>query len=115
MATVREDDRKAERGQWTIKSKLLDPETTNAFRLAAGKAEMALGDWAVARLREAALAELGRPVERPQPPARIEDVADRIMTAVDQRLSAMEARLVAPPPASPPVPEAGIPAKPPAA
>src|SRR3954469_14409202 len=90
MATVKEADRTAERGQWTLKSKLLDPETLNGMRLAAKKADMALGDWAATKLREAALAELGRPVEKPAPPpppARIEDVRDALLAAVEERLA----------------------------
>jgi hypothetical protein len=103
MATVREDDRKAERGQWTLKSKLLDPETVNAVRLAATKVDMALGDWAATKLREAALAELGRPVEKPQPPARFEDVKEALLAAVNERLAPLEllAERLASPPAPP--------------
>src|SRR3954462_324811 len=104
MATVKEADRTAERGQWTLKSKLLDPETLNAMRLAADKAGMALGDWAATKLREAALAELGRPVEKPQPPARVEDGRDALLAAVEERLAPLAAlaeRLAASPPAPP--------------
>jgi hypothetical protein len=91
MATVQEDDRTAARGQWTIKSKMLDAETVNAVRLAAAKAGVALGDWAATRLREAALAELGRPVEKPQPPATLDDVADKLA----ERMAVLVAQEVA--------------------
>ena len=107
MATVKEADRTAERGQWTLKSKLLDPETLNGMRLAAKKADVPLGDWAATKLREAALVELGKapaePPPLPPPPARLEDVADALMRLVEERLADRLA------PSAPAAPEAAPP------
>ena len=107
MATVKEADRTTERGQWTLKSKLLTPETLNGMRLAAAKVEVALGDWAATKLREAALVELGKapaePPPPPPPPARLEDVADALMRLVEERLADRLAPSAPPPEAAPPV------------
>lgn len=79
MAITREDDRTAVRGQWTLKSKLLTQEVMIAIRLAAQKAERPIGDWCAEVLHEQAREALGRPIEKPMPPARIEEVvAERL-------------------------------------
>lgn len=74
MATKSESDRTAERGQWTLKSRFLTTETQNAIRLAAAKAGAPIGDWCVRVLYHQARAELGKPIAKPLPPARLEEV-----------------------------------------
>lgn len=74
MATTRESDRTADRGQWTLKSRLLTPEVAVTIRLAAQKAERPIGDWCVDVLHEQARADLGKPIAKPLPPARLEEV-----------------------------------------
>lgn len=74
MAVLREEDRANTRGQWTLKSKLLTQEVMIAIRLAATKAERPIGDWCADVLHERAREELGRPIEKPLPPARLEEV-----------------------------------------
>jgi len=74
MAIPKEDDREKARGHWTLKSPAITPEVQNAIRLAAAREKRLIGDWCVEVLYERAREVLGRPVEKPQPPARPEDL-----------------------------------------
>lgn len=93
MAITREDDRTAVRGQWTLKSKLLTQEVMIAIRLAAQKAERPIGDWCAEVLHEQAREALGRPIEKPMPPARIEEVvAERLDMMWERQQAEMQER-----------------------
>lgn len=87
MATTREKDRPTVRGQWMIKSKLLDEETLDTIRRAAANARMGIGDWATTRLREVALVELGRPLPPPEPPVPIEDAPKALLELGSRHLA----------------------------
>ena len=63
------------RNQWTVKSKRIDQELVTGCRLAAERQGMAMSDWCVETLREAARVTLTGPGAA-SPPARLEDVAD---------------------------------------
>ena len=78
--------------QWTIKSRRFDKELVTGCRLAAERQGMAMGDWCVEALREAARVTLTGPGAA-SPPARLEDVAD----VLSARLAEAVERLVPPP------------------
>src|SRR4051812_11857421 len=88
------DPKGANRGQMTLKSRALDPETMNAIRIAAGRQNKSVGDWCAGILREAALAVIqgGRPQDEPEPlaagvsPATLDDIADRLAQRLDERV-----------------------------
>ena len=80
------------RHQWTIKSKRFDQELVTGCRLAAERQGMAMGDWCVETLREAARLTLSGPGAASLP-AKLEDVAD----VLSARLALAVERLVPPP------------------
>ena len=85
--------------QWTIKSRRFDKELVTGCRLAAERQGMAMGDWCVEALREAARVTLTGPGSAP-PPARLEDVADVLsvrLAMAEQRMAETVERLVQPP------------------
>ncbi|MEY5098742.1 MAG: hypothetical protein RJA36_1461 [Pseudomonadota bacterium] len=97
MAIAKEEDRAALRGQWTLKSRLLTQEVMIAIRLAATKAEQPIGDWCTTVLHEQARIVLGRPIEKPLPPARLEEVVQanfaELARAQQDQLAEQERRL----------------------
>lgn len=93
MAITQEDDRASARGQWTLKSRLLTQEVMIAIRLAAQRAEKPLGDWCADVLHEEARRVLGRPIEKPLPPARLEEVvAEGFEKLWERQQAELEAR-----------------------
>jgi hypothetical protein len=85
-----------DRGMWTIKSKEINHEMLNTCRAAAKRKGLNFGDWAARRLYEAALADLGKPVEEPKaglPATQLDAQLMRGLFAEWQR--GMESRLVA--------------------
>jgi hypothetical protein len=84
------------RGQWTIKHADVGPEFQQLVRVAAERQGQTVGSFVVETLRERAQAVIkGTPEGTPQrtPPARLEDVADALLAAVDRRMADMEQRL----------------------
>lgn len=93
MSIPNESDRSAEaaRGHWTLKAKGITPEVQNAVRLAAAREKRLIGDWCVEVLYERAREVLGRPVEKPRPPARLEEVvAERLDQLWEKRLGEIQ-------------------------
>jgi hypothetical protein len=108
------------RGQWTIKHVDVGPEFQQLVRVAAERQGQTVGSFVVETLRERAQAVIkGTPEGTPArtPPARLEDVADALLAAVDKRMADMEERLaerLVPrevPQAPEQVPHAGVPAQ----
>jgi hypothetical protein len=106
------------RGQWTIKHADVGPEFQQLVRVAAERQGQTVGSFVVETLRERAQAVIkGTPEGTPArtPPARLEDVADALLAAVDKRMADMEQRLAEKlvsrevPQAEPEVPHAGVP------
>ena len=83
------------RGQWTIKHADVGPEFQQLVRVAAERQGMTVGAFVVETLRERAQTIIkGNEGTPPRtPPARLEDVADSLLAAVEQRLTAMEERM----------------------
>jgi uncharacterized protein (DUF1778 family) len=84
------------RGQWTIKHTDVGPEFQQLVRVAAERQGQTVGSFVVETLRERAQTIIkGTPEGTPlrTAPARIEDVADALLAAVDKRMASMEERL----------------------
>jgi uncharacterized protein (DUF1778 family) len=84
------------RGQWTIKHTDVGPEFQQLVRVAAERQGQTVGSFVVETLRERAQAIIkGTPEGTPlrTAPARLEDVADALLAAVDKRMADMEERL----------------------
>jgi hypothetical protein len=106
------------RGQWTIKHTDVGPEFQTLVRMAAERQGQTVGSFVVETLRERAQAIMkGSEEGTPQrtPPARLEDVADALLAAVDKRMADMEERLAErlvpreAPQAEPEAPQRGVP------
>jgi len=106
------------RGQWTIKHTDVGPEFQQLVRVAAERQGQTVGSFVVETLRSRAQAFIkGTPESTPlrTAPARIEDVADALLAAVDKHMADMEERLaerLVPrevPRPEPEVPQRGVP------